>query len=1113
MPRRSDLRSILIIGSGPIVIGQACEFDYSGAQACKVLRADGYEVILVNSNPATIMTDPSMATRTYVEPVTPSSLARIIARERPDALLPTLGGQTGLNCAMALAASGVLDEYGVEMIGCSPEAIARGEDRRVFAETMAALGLSCARSGYAHTVEGAEVLAEDLGFPVVLRPSYTLGGAGGGIAYNRDELREIVAQGLALSPAGEVLVEESVLGWKEYEMEAMRDREGNSIIVCSIENFDAMGVHTGDSITVAPAQTLTNIEYQQMRTASLAILEAIGVETGGSNIQFAVDPSDGRQVVIEMNPRVSRSSALASKATGFPIAKAAAQLAVGYTLPEITNDITRATPACFEPSIDYCVVKLPRFDFEKFKGTDATLTTRMKAVGEVMAMGRTFPEALGKALRSLEDGRSGLGSDGREEFDEQRFAHLVSVPTKDRIFYCAEALRRGWSRERLYEATGIDPWFLAQMARMVQAEEQLRHASLDALGSEELYEAKRSGLSDVQIAWLLGEGSVAADATGESGRPAVTEDQVRARRKELGVVPVFKMVDTCAAEFASSTNYYYKCYEGTGETSACTRPKVMILGGGPNRIGQGIEFDYCCVHASYALAEAGYETIMVNCNPETVSTDYDTSHRLYFEPLTFEDVMDIIDVEQPAGVIVTLGGQTPLKLARRLEEAGVAILGTRPEAIDLAEDRERFAALLDELGIAYPAADTAESFDEASRVADRLGFPLLVRPSYVLGGRGMEIAYNKRRLEKYMLEATRISPDHPVYLDSFLEGAVEVDVDALSDGEEVYLGGILEHIEEAGIHSGDSSCCLPPFSLSAQLRQTIREYTTRLALAVGVRGLINIQYAVKDSVVYVLEVNPRASRTVPFTSKASGVPLAKAAALVMAGARIASLGLPPDTRELDHYSVKEAVMPFGRFPGADIVLGPEMKSTGEVMGIGPTFPVAYAKAALSIDYSLPTGGTAFVSVCDRDKRAVVSSAQHLHHLGFELVSTEGTAHTLEAAGIPVRRVRKWQEARPNIGDEIANGQIALMINTPFGQETRSDGFYLRSAAVRHGICYATTLAGADAMVRAIEIAQQSAEGSDSLAPIALQDLEQWEIRVPSGLAEASAVLPGGAAHG
>ncbi|MDR1359308.1 MAG: carbamoyl-phosphate synthase large subunit, partial [Coriobacteriales bacterium] len=966
MPRRDDLRRILIIGSGPIVIGQACEFDYSGTQACKVLAADGYEVILVNSNPATIMTDPSMATRTYVEPVTPPSLARIIAAERPDALLPTLGGQTGLNCAMALAQSGVLDEYDVEMIGCSPEAIERGEDRRAFAETMASLGLACARSGYVHTVEDAEVLAEQLGFPVVLRPSYTLGGAGGGIAYNRDELREIVSQGLALSPAGEVLVEESVLGWKEYEMEAMRDTEGNSIIVCSIENFDAMGVHTGDSITVAPAQTLTNREYQWMRDASLAILEAIGVETGGSNIQFAVNPRDGRQVVIEMNPRVSRSSALASKATGFAIAKIAAQLAVGYTLPEITNDITGATPACFEPSIDYCVVKVPRFDFEKFKGTDATLTTRMKAVGEVMAIGRTFPEALGKALRSLEDGRGGLGSDGRDAFDEQRFAHLVSVPTKDRIFYCAEALRRGWSRERLYEATAIDPWFLAQMAHMVAAEETLKHTSPDALSFDELYEAKRRGLSDVQIAWLLSEGGEAVDTTGGSGTAAVTEDEVRALRRELGVVPVFKMVDTCAAEFASSTNYYYKCYEDTGETRPCTKPKVMILGAGPNRIGQGIEFDYCCVHASYALAEAGYETIMINCNPETVSTDYDTSDRLYFEPLTFEDVMDIIDVEQPAGVIVTLGGQTPLKLAKRLEAAGVPILGTRPDAIDLAEDRERFATLLDEMGIAYPAAGTAESFDEACKVADRLGFPLLVRPSYVLGGRGMEIAYNKQRLEKYMLEATRVSPDHPVYLDSFLEGAIEVDVDALSDGEEVYLGGILEHIEEAGIHSGDSSCCLPPFSLSAPLRQTIREYTTRLALALGVRGLVNIQYAVKDSVVYVLEVNPRASRTVPFTSKASGVPLAKAAALVMAGAGITSLGLPPDTRELDHYSVKEAVMPFGRFPGADIVLGPEMTSTGEDMGIGPTFPVAYAKAALSIDYSLPTGGTAFVSVCDRD---------------------------------------------------------------------------------------------------------------------------------------------------
>ncbi|MDR3315274.1 MAG: carbamoyl-phosphate synthase large subunit [Coriobacteriales bacterium] len=1076
MPRRDDIKRVLVIGSGPIVIGQACEFDYSGAQACKVLLEDGFEVVLVNSNPATIMTDPKMATRTYVEPITLDSVTRIIEKERPDALLPTLGGQTGLNCAVDLARAGVLATYQVEMIGCDLAAIERGEDRKLFAEAMAELGLECARSGYAYSIADAEALSHELGFPLVLRPSYTLGGAGGGIAYNIDELREIVAQGLDLSPAKEILVEESILGWKEFEMEVMRDKKGNGIIVCSIENLDPMGVHTGDSITVAPAMTLTDIEYQRMRVASLAILEKIGVETGGSNVQFAVNPTDGRMVVIEMNPRVSRSSALASKATGFPIAKFAAKLAVGYTLDEMLNDITKATPACFEPTIDYVVVKVPRFAFEKFKGTDTTLTTRMKAVGEVMAIGRTFEEAFGKAMRSLETGRAGIGVDGKDAFDEQRFNQLVSLPTEHRVFYVAEALRRGWRVEDIADTTGIDPWFIYRIQAMVQAEDALRARELEDLSAAELYEAKRTGLSDVQIAILT----------------CTDEQAVRALRKELGVLPVFKIVDTCAAEFVSETSYYYKTYDEQDEVRPTTKPKAMILGAGPNRIGQGIEFDYCCVHASYALADMGFETIMVNCNPETVSTDYDTSDRLYFEPLTYEDVMDIVDVEQPAGVVVTLGGQTPLKLAWSLEKAGVPIMGTPPEAIDLAEDRQRFAALLDELGIDYPAASTAESLDEALVVADKLGFPLLVRPSYVLGGRGMVIAYNNQYLEKYMLEATKVSPDHPVYLDHFLEGAIEVDVDALCDGQEVYIGGLLEHIEEAGIHSGDSSCCTPPFTLSTTIIATIRDYTTRLALAVGVRGLVNIQYAVKDTTVYVIEVNPRASRTVPFTSKATGVPLAKAAAHIMAGERIASLGLPADDRTLDHYSVKEAVMPFGRFPGADIVLGPEMKSTGEVMGIGKSFPIAYAKAALSIDYSLPTSGTAFVSVCDRDKREIVSVANSLHHLGFDLVSTAGTAHALEAAGIPVRRVRKVQEQRPHIGDDIANGKIALIINTPYGQETRSDGFFLRTAAVRYGICYATTMAGANAMTRAIEVAQRDEKNKQELAPIALQDLEQWD---------------------
>ncbi|MDR2672504.1 MAG: carbamoyl-phosphate synthase large subunit [Coriobacteriales bacterium] len=1080
MPRRNDIKRILIIGSGPIVIGQACEFDYAGTQACKVLLDDGFEVVLVNSNPATIMTDPTMASRTYVEPITKDSLARIIERERPDALLPTMGGQTGLNCAVELAKSGILDTYEVEMIGCSLESIEKGEDRRQFAQAMANIGLECAKSGYAYSLEDAELMAEQLGFPLVLRPSYTLGGSGGGIAYNIGELREIVSHGLDLSPIGEVLVEESVLGWKEYEMEVMRDAKGNGIIVCSIENFDAMGVHTGDSITVAPAQTLSDIEYQRLRVASLAILEEIGVATGGSNVQFAINPADGRMVVIEMNPRVSRSSALASKATGFPIAKFAAKLAVGYTLDEIQNDVTKATPACFEPTIDYVVVKVPRFAFEKFKGTDTTLTTRMKAVGEAMGIGRTFEEALGKALRSLETGRGGLGADGKDDIDEQQFNRLVSVPTEQRIFYIAEALRRGWSVAELARQSGIDPWFLYRLEAMVVVERNLSGRSLNELAASELLDAKRKGISDIQIAHLTGS----------------TEAAVRARRLELDVVPAFKIVDTCAAEFASSTSYFYKTYEDTSEHHEAERPRVVILGAGPNRIGQGIEFDYCCVHAAYALSEAGYETVMVNCNPETVSTDYDTSDRLYFEPLTFEDVMDILEVERPVGVIVSLGGQTPLKLAQALENAGVNILGTKPGAIDLAEDRERFSELLDELGIAYPAAGTATSFEEALVVARHLGYPLLVRPSYVLGGRGMVIAYNAEYLKRYMAEAVRVSPDYPVYLDSFLESAIELDVDALCDGDEVYIGGLLEHIEEAGIHSGDSSCSLPPFSLSESIIETVREYTRKLAFSIDVRGLMNVQYAVKDGQIYVLEVNPRASRTVPFTSKATGVPLAKIAALIMAGYRLSDFcGLPADTRELDHFSVKEAVMPFGRFPGTDIILGPEMKSTGEVMGIGPSFPVAYAKAALAIDYSLPLEGTAFISVNDRDKRAIVSIAAHLHTLGFKLVSTSGTARTLSASGLPVRSVNRVSEARPNIGDAIANGEVALMINTPLGMETRRDAYAMRTAAVRHGLCYATTVAGAEAMVRAIEIAQKDKAGSGALAPIALQDLAQFNPRL------------------
>ena len=1073
MPKRTDIDTILVIGSGPIVIGQACEFDYSGAQACKVLKADGYRVVLVNSNPATIMTDPGLADRTYVEPITPEFVEQVIAKERPDALLPTLGGQTGLNTAVDLARAGVLDKYGVEMIGCDLAAIERGEDRKLFNECMAELGIETSRSGYAYSLADAEAIVAELGYPVVLRPSFTLGGAGGGIAHDPAELHEIVGQGLELSPAGEVLVEESIEGWKEYEMEVMRDHAGNGIIVCSIENFDAMGVHTGDSITVAPAQTLSDVEYQRMRAASLAILEKIGVETGGSNVQFAVNPDNGRMIVIEMNPRVSRSSALASKATGFPIAKAAAKLAVGYTLDEIVNDITKATPACFEPSIDYCVVKVPRFAFEKFQGTDDTLSTRMKAVGEVMAIGRTFEEALGKAMRSLENGRAGLGADGKDAGlpDGEAFDDLVARPTADRVFYLAEALRRGWTVERVCAATGIDPFFIARMADIVRVQENLRGMHLDELDADAFRLLKRMGLSDAQIAHLTGS----------------DELTVRTCRKLLGVRPAFKTVDTCAAEFPSSTAYHYKTYDADEtEVAPKTRKRAMILGAGPNRIGQGIEFDYCCVHASYALAEAGFETIMVNCNPETVSTDYDTSDKLYFEPLTFEDVMDIVDVERPDGVVVTLGGQTPLKLANALAEAGVPIMGTSPEAIDLAEDRDRFSAILDEMAITYPAAGMASTYQEACVVADQIGFPLLVRPSYVLGGRGMGIVYDGAQLEKYMAEAAKISPDHPVYLDRFLEGAVEVDLDALCDGEAVYVGGVLEHIEMAGIHSGDSACCTPPFALSEALVSQLRSVARDLALRLGVVGLINIQFAIKDQVIYIIEADPRASRTVPFVSKATGVPLAKMAARIMAGERIADLGLPPDDRRLEHYSVKEAVMPFGRFPGADTVLGPEMKSTGEVMGIAGNFPAAFAKTQLAISYALPEGGTVFISVCDRDKRAIVSIARDIVRLGFKVVATGGTARALRAAGVDCEEVKKVHEGAPNVLDRIAAGEIALMINTPFGHATRADGYELRLEAVKHGVTHVTNLAGAQAMVAGMEMAR-----ANGLSVVALQDLPQW----------------------
>ncbi len=1071
MPRRDDIHRILVIGSGPIVIGQACEFDYSGAQACKVLREDGYEVVLVNSNPATIMTDPEFADRTYVEPVTAEFVEKVIAEERPDALLPTLGGQTGLNTAVELAEKGVLDEYGVEMIGARLEAIKKGEDRGLFKAAMDRIGLESPRSGYVYSLDGGEELLEEFGFPVVMRPSYTLGGAGGGIAYNIEEFRETLTGGLSLSPVNEVLVEESVIGWKEFEMEVMRDRNDDAVIVCSIENFDAMGVHTGDSITVAPAQTLTDREYQVMRDASLAIMREIGVETGGSNVQFAIDPETGRMVVIEMNPRVSRSSALASKATGFPIAKIAAKLAVGYTLDEIPNDITKETPACFEPSIDYCVVKVPRWAFEKFPDTDRRLTTKMKSVGEVMAIGRTFKESLGKAMRSLEIDRDGLGSDGKDRFDEARFDHHLAVPGTERILYVAEALRRGREVDELADLTGIDPWFLDQIAQVTEVEERVARAG-SAGDARLMREAKQHGLSDRQIAHLTGS----------------SEAEVREARVGAGVIATFKAVDTCAAEFAAHTPYYYKTYEEEDEVSETDRRKVMILGAGPNRIGQGIEFDYCCVHAAFALSDEGFETIMVNCNPETVSTDYDTSDRLYFEPLTFEDVMDVVERERPEGVIVTLGGQTPLKLARSLEAAGVPILGTDPEAIDLAEDRSRFSGILDELGIAYPPAGVARTEEEALEVARRIGFPLLVRPSYVLGGRAMVIAYDEEYLERYMREAVSVSPDHPILLDKFLEGAVEVDVDCVCDGDTVYIGGVMEHIEEAGIHSGDSACSIPVYSLGRDTVDRISRHTRDLALRLRVRGLMNVQYAVKDEQVYVLEVNPRASRTVPFVSKATGVPLAKVASLVMAGRKLADLGLPDEDRPLEHFSVKEAVMPFGRFPGTDTVLGPEMKSTGEVMGVARDFPAAYAKSQLAASGDLPGEGTVFISVSDRDKRAIVGVAQHLSRLGFRLVSTRGTARVLEASGIEVGVVQKVHEGRPNVVDAIKNGEIQLVINTPFGRETRSDGYHIRTAASNHSVPNITTVQAALAAMQALEAMTDGTR----LEVCALQDFESWE---------------------
>ncbi len=1049
MPKRTDLRKILLIGSGPIVIGQACEFDYSGTQACKALREEGFEVVLVNSNPATIMTDPETADRTYVEPLTPEVVAEVIAAERPDALLPTLGGQTGLNLAVALAERGVLERYGVELIGAKLDAIRKAEDRELFKAAMQRIGLELPRSGYARSLDDARAIVREVGYPAIIRPSFTLGGTGGSIAWTPDELEAAIRWGLQQSPVGRVLVEESVIGWKEFELEVMRDLRDNVVIVCSIENFDPMGVHTGDSITVAPAQTLTDREYQVMRDAALAIIREIGVETGGSNIQFAVNPADGRLVVIEMNPRVSRSSALASKATGFPIAKIAAKLAAGYTLDELRNDITRETPASFEPTIDYCVVKVPRWAFEKFPEADQTLTTQMKSVGEVMAIGRTFKEALQKAIRSLEQDRWGLALDGPAP-DPERLRERLRVPNADRLLYVAEAMRQGVPAAEIAALTRIDPWFLAQVEELVGFEETFRRAP--ALDRPTLRRAKRLGFSDRRLAELAGR----------------TEAEVRRARTAAGVRATFKVVDTCAAEFVAHTPYLYSTYEDEDEAPPTGRANVVILGSGPNRIGQGIEFDYACVHAALALREAGVEAIMVNCNPETVSTDYDTSDRLYFEPLTLEDVLNVVERERPLGVIVQFGGQTPLKLAVPLERAGVPILGTSPDAIDRAEDRQRFAELLQRLGLRQPPNGSARSIDEAVAIAARLGYPVLVRPSYVLGGRAMEIVYEEARLREWMREAARISPDHPVLVDKFLEDALELDVDALCDGREVVVGGIMEHIEKAGIHSGDSACALPPYSIGDDQVERLRAQTRALALELGVVGLLNIQFAIQSDTIYVLEVNPRASRTVPFVSKAIGLPLAKIAARLMLGATLAELGVRVPA-ELPHVAVKEAVFPFAKFPGVDVLLGPEMRSTGEVMGIGREFRTAYLKSQIAAGSALPRAGKVFVSVRNRDKRAVVNVGRELAELGFALVATQGTAKVLDRHGLTVEVIHKVADGwRPNIVDLMQQGEIALVINTPEDGRARRDSYLIRRTAVMQNIPYYTTMDGAQAALEAIQ---------------------------------------------
>ncbi len=1054
MPKRNDIESILIIGAGPIVIGQACEFDYSGVQACKALSEEGFRVVLVNSNPATIMTDPGLADATYIEPVHWKVVSRIIEKERPDALLPTMGGQTGLNCSLDLAREGVLGEFGVELIGANREAIDKAEDRGLFRAAMARIGLDCPRAALIRDLDQAVAAQSDIGFPAIVRPSFTLGGTGGGIAYNREEFAEICERGLDASPTTEVLVEESVLGWKEFEMEVVRDRNDNCIVVCAIENLDPMGIHTGDSITVAPAQTLTDKEYQRMRDASIAVLREIGVDTGGSNVQFAIDPDDGRMVVIEMNPRVSRSSALASKATGFPIARVAAKLAVGYTLDELDNEITgRATPASFEPSIDYVVTKVPRFDFEKFPQADSRLTTQMKSVGEAMAVGRTFQESLQKALRSLETGLAGLDEivadrEDRRALDDIRRELRNAGP--QRLRYVADALRLGLDEDEVQRLSRIDPWFIAQIADLVGEERALATLDLDGLEFDGLRRLKRKGFSDARIAALLG----------------VEESVVRKHRTRLGLHPVFKRIDSCAAEFRAATAYMYSTYEEECEAEPTAARKIVVLGSGPNRIGQGIEFDYCCVQAALAMREAGYESIMVNCNPETVSTDYDTSDRLYFEPLTLEDVLEIIRVEQPDGVIVQYGGQTPLKLARALEAEGVRIVGTSPDSIDLAEDRERFQQLIEACGLRQPPNRTARARADAVRQAAEIGYPIVVRPSYVLGGRAMKIVYDEEELSRYVREAVEVSHESPVLLDRFLDDAIEVDVDCASDGDTVFVGGVMEHIEQAGIHSGDSACSLPPAGLAEDVQARLEEQTRLLAGALGVVGLMNVQFAIKDGTIHVLEVNPRASRTVPFVSKAIGVPLARIAARCMVGAKLGDLGLDRK-RGVSHYAVKEAVFPFVKFPGVDSLLGPEMQSTGEVMGIGRTFGEAFAKALLATGDELPAQGTVFVSVRDGDKRDTVEVSRDLRQLGYDIVATRGTARALDSAGVRCRTVNKVLEGRPHVVDMLKNGEIDMIVNTTEGSQAIADSYTIRRTALQYRVPYFTTIAGARALVEAI----------------------------------------------